>query len=158
RLTVPGLPSRDIAAVSPDRRAIVTTSPGHNAQVWSVTTHKRLGDLTAPDGSYPLGAEYSADGKEIVAAFEGTGLGIAYWSAPSRKLLGVIKRRLGSAPIGGAMFSRDDKEVAGIGPSAVYVWSVTSHKLLATVPVHSTGDAAFSPDGTEIVVPSSVGT
>jgi WD40 repeat protein len=163
RLNAPGRAGpTDIAAVSPDRKEIVTVSQGRSAQVWSVSSHKRLGELIAPAGGNVAGAEFSPNGREIVGPLFGTVNGMAFWSASSHKLFGVIAQRPSAAPIARGLFSRDDKEIAGLGmDGTVHVWSATSHTVLAAIPERSGAnatDAEFSPDGKQIVTANSDGT
>jgi WD40 repeat protein len=139
------------AALSPDGAQAATASD-EEITVWNARTGARLRVLRLPRGvpDEPATAvAFSPDGRDIACAYD-TGAG-AIWEFASGRLLRYFPaiQAVGTGASPSVSFSPDGRRLLVLG----VMWSVTTGQRLFTLhdPAPPIGNAAFSPDGQQIV-------
>jgi WD40 repeat protein len=148
------------AEFNPRGNLVVTASEDGTARVWSSNSHKQLGVL-GKVGDPPVGdARFSADGRLIVIAQEGTAL---VWNTVTRKREGKPMVDREGIDFFSAEFSPDGSQIVTSDSSGfAQIWDWKTGKpvgFTTSVPGdRELYDASFSPDGQYVVTCSGGGT
>jgi len=143
----------DSAVFSPDGKKIVTASGHKIAKIWDAESGKELQKIELESDTFYhiTSAAFSPDGKKIVTEVDN---GITQlWDAESGK---ELQKWEGSKAIRNdvsiAIFSPCGKKMVRMRDPDVVIYDTESGKALKTFKASEVGSAAFSPDGTKIIV------
>jgi WD40 repeat protein len=142
-----------IMAFSPDFKQLVTQTRSRppKTTLWEAQTQSPVRTLEGPEAAI-RSAEFSADGRHVLAVGEGEGSFV--WDVESGRRLRFEGHKARSA-----LFSPDGKLVLTLGDSAtVRLWDVQTGRELWMIRHNADKGVAFSPDGAKIATSSQYST
>ncbi len=143
------------AQFSADGKQLVTADAGGRARIWDVTTGKQVGELDEPN-LFPLrAASFSPDGSRVLtASVDGSA---RVWDVATKQAKTVITEPNGS-PFYGAEFDPAGRRIVTASvDGTTRIWDANTGsqledlEVLDTVNTTQVLQAAFSPDGTQVV-------
>jgi WD40 repeat protein len=144
------------AGFSPDGKVLATLGAKPTLMFWEVETGKALESMTSPEGTFDVLA-FDSTGARVAGA--GMNAAPVVWTRGASPLVLADPR----AVITGLSFSPAGDLLAGVSRDGrVFVWSVKTGFLIGDAPggrrteIVSTLDVAFSADGSEVRVVSSL--
>ncbi len=138
------------AVLSPDGQTILSAGWDNRIVLWSVATHRLIGQPT-PTPKGLVGIAFSPDGSQFASASSGS---IVLWDAKSRQPIGE-PLHANEDFVHIAFSSKGDMLAAstsayGNHPSVVFLWSLATHQPIGD-PIPG-ADFAFSPDDSLLAV------
>ena len=138
--TVPAI-ERIILKFSPDSRVLLTLSKNSTASLWEAATGNAVAVLTGHAGALTAVA-FSRDSRLVLTGSEDGSARL--WETATGKPLAILTSHTGK--VIGVVFSPNGKLVLTQGDT-VSLWEAATTKAVATIPVTSTTELEFSPDG-----------
>ncbi len=141
------------AALSPDRKLILTTSDDKTMRVWNAETGEQVAVLG--DGASSIAyAAFSPDGRRVITISKQDPTA-HIWDVATRARLTVLKGHTG--PVLHAAFSPDGRNViTASADGTARLWNAESGEAVATLVGHTgpVTSVAFSPDGSLVATGS----
>jgi WD40 repeat protein len=141
------------AEFSPDEERVVTASRDRTARVWNANSGEQL-FLLEGGGDEISSAEYSSDGSRILTS-AGELETSKIWNAKSGKLARILSNEGISSYNKAAAFSPDGNRVI----ADFHIYDARTGEVIVELPEDSRGfsHVAFSPDGSNVLMSSSLG-